>query len=90
MNKPDPADVEAVFAQRAKRMPPPAAPISAIPGAHVWAASGLVGWPGSSPTNVFAKSGLRDAFANFRDKQRDPSDWVSTVANAINGKKGTP
>jgi hypothetical protein len=82
-----PVSVEAVLAQRAKRSAPRFAPVNSAPGAHVWAASGLVGWPGSSPTNVFAQSGLADAYAAFRAKQRDPSDWVPTVANVLKEKR---
>jgi hypothetical protein len=84
--KANPADVAAVLARRAERTPRVSL-VGDIPGAHVWAASGLTGWPGGAPANVWAQSGLRDAFANFKDKTHDPSDWVTTVANAMNGKR---
>lgn len=82
----DPTSVAAVLAKRAARTPRTFA-VSDAPGSHVWAASGLVGWPGSSPTNVFAQSGLRDAFADIRAKTANQNDWVSIVANSM--KRGT-
>ena len=87
MEKPDRAAIERVMAQRAKRTAPRFAPVNNTPGAHVWAASGLKGWPGSSETNVFAQSGLADAYAALRAKQRNPNDWVPIVANAMKEKR---
>lgn len=85
VQKANAADVAAVLARRETQ--PRTTLVGDIPGSHVWAASGLAGWPGSSPANVWGQSGLRDAFANFKDTTHDPSDWVTTVANAMNEKR---
>lgn len=75
-----------VMEQRARRMPNPVASVAHVEGAHVWAAAGLQGFPGGSPMNTWAHTGLRDAFQHLRDKQHDPQEWVTTVANALNRK----
>ena len=83
----DTAAVARVMALRMGRTPAAVVPHTNLPGAHVWASSGLNGFAGGSPVNTWALSGLEDPWAYLRAKQHDPNDWVTTIVKAYDEKK---